>query len=91
MSEIILISDMMKYTSFICLIILFSFITQRLLPVRRPEKMLAGKRFGANEEVIAETEAYFEAKDKSFYKKDIEMLERRWTHCITLEGNYVDE
>ena len=30
------------------------------------KKMLQGKRFGSNEEVIAETEAYFEAKDKSF-------------------------
>jgi len=30
--------------------------------------MLQGKRFGSSE-VIAETEAYFEAKDKSFYKK----------------------
>ena len=55
------------------------------------KKMLAGKGFGENEEVIAETEAYFEAKDKSFYKKGVEMLQRRWTDCITLEGNYLDE
>ena len=33
------------------------------------EKMLQGMRFGYNEEVIAETEAYFKSKDKSFYKK----------------------
>ena len=33
------------------------------------KKMLQGKRFGSNEEVIAETEAYFEGKDESFYKK----------------------
>ena len=31
--------------------------------------MLKGKRFGSNEEVILENEAYFEAKDKLFYKK----------------------
>ena len=31
--------------------------------------MLQGKRFGSNEEVIAETEGYFESKDESFYKK----------------------
>ena len=30
------------------------------------KKMLKGKIFGSNEEVIAEIEAYFEAKDKSF-------------------------
>ena len=47
-------------------------------------------RFGSNEEVIAETETYFESKDESFYKKDTEKLEKRW-NCITLEGNYVDE
>jgi hypothetical protein len=28
--------------------------------------MLAGKKFSTNEEVIAETEAYFEAKNKSY-------------------------
>ncbi|GFT82754.1 histone-lysine N-methyltransferase SETMAR [Nephila pilipes] len=31
------------------------------------KRMLAGKKFSSNEEVIAETEAYFEAKDKSYY------------------------
>ena len=33
------------------------------------KRMLQGKRFGSNEEVILETEAYFDAKEKSFYKK----------------------
>ena len=55
------------------------------------KRMLQGKRFGSNEEVIDETEAYFEAKDKSFYKKGIEILKKRWNECITLEGDYVDE
>ena len=50
-----------------------------------------GKRFGSNEEVISETEAYFEAKNKSFYKKGIELLEKCWNQCITLQGDYVDE
>lgn len=44
------------------------------------KKMFAGKKFRTNEEVIAETEAFFEAKDKSFYKSGIEMLERRWNN-----------
>ena len=48
--------------------------SQRLLAVRRPEKMLACQKFRTNEEVIAETEAYFEAKHKSFYKSGIEIL-----------------
>ena len=55
------------------------------------KKMLQGKRFYSNEEVITETNAYLEAKAKSFYKKGIEMLEKRWTDCVPLEGDYVDE
>lgn len=35
------------------------------------KRMLAGKKFSSIEEVIAETEAYFEAKDKSYYKYGI--------------------
>ncbi len=33
------------------------------------KKMLQGQRFGSNEEIRVATEAYFEAKDKSFYYK----------------------
>ncbi|GFY35013.1 mariner Mos1 transposase [Trichonephila clavipes] len=53
------------------------------------KRMLAGQKFRAEEEVIAETEAYFEAKDKSCYKNDIEKLYGRYNRCITLEGNYI--
>ena len=53
--------------------------------------MFQGKKFDPNEEVIAKTEAYFESKDESFYKKSIEKLEKRWNECITLEGNYVEK
>ena len=55
------------------------------------QKILQRKRFSSNEEVISATETYFESKDESFYKKDIEKLEKRWNKCITLEGNYVNE
>ncbi|KAF7271965.1 hypothetical protein GWI33_015201 [Rhynchophorus ferrugineus] len=53
-------------------------------------RMFAGKKFSLNEEVITETEAYFEAKDKSYYKNGIEKLEDCYNQCITLEGNYVE-
>ena len=33
--------------------------------------------------MILETEVYFGVKDKSFYKKDIELLEKRWNQYIT--------
>ena len=55
------------------------------------KNILQGKRFSSNNEVIAATEAYFQAKDKSFYKKGIESLKKRWNNCIDMEGDYVDE
>jgi len=53
------------------------------------KRWLQGKRFTLNEEVIAETEAYFEGLDVSYYRKGIEILENRYTKCIALEGNYL--
>ncbi|GFV09445.1 putative DD34D transposase [Trichonephila clavipes] len=53
------------------------------------KRMLAGQKFCADEEVIAETEAYFKAEDKSYYKNGIEKLCSRYRRCITLEGNYI--
>lgn len=55
------------------------------------KKMLRGKRFGSNEEAIAETHAYFEAKEKSFFSGGIKKLEKRWNDCIAAKGNYFDE
>ena len=55
------------------------------------KKMLQGKGFDFNEEVIVETEAYSESKDESFHIEGIKKLEKHWNECITLEGNYVDE
>ena len=54
------------------------------------KRILQGKRFDSNEQVILETEVYFEAEDKSFYKKGAKLLEKHWNLCITL-GDYVDE
>ena len=53
--------------------------------------MLQGNKSGSYKEVISETERAFEAKDKSFNKKDIKLLEKRWNQYITLERDYVDE
>ena len=44
--------------------------------------MFRGKKFGSSEEVISETVTYFKAKDKSFYKKGIKLLEKCWNQCI---------
>ena len=55
------------------------------------KKMLQRKKFYSNEEVNTEANAYFEGKDKSFYKKGIEMLEKSWTDCVAFEEDYIDE
>ena len=55
------------------------------------KRMLQRKWFGSIKEVISETEVCFEAKEKSFYKKGIKLLEKHWNQTITLEGDYVDE
>ena len=44
----------------------------------------------STEEVISETEVYFEAKDKLFYKKGIELLEKCWNQSPKVI-HYVDE
>ena len=48
------------------------------------------KKFKSDDKVITETEAYFDEKEKSYYKSGIEKLENRYTRCIALEGNYVE-
>ena len=55
------------------------------------KRMLQGKRFSSNEEMISETKEYFEARNKLFYKKGIGLLEKRWNQRVTLEGDYIDE
>ena len=53
------------------------------------KRMIQRMRFGSNEEMILETDAYFEGKGKSFNKKGIELLEKRWNQYMTVEVDYV--
>ena len=54
------------------------------------KRILAGKKkISADEEVIAETEAYFETKKKLFNKNGIEKLYDRYNCFIALEGNHI--
>ncbi|EFN77918.1 Histone-lysine N-methyltransferase SETMAR, partial [Harpegnathos saltator] len=54
------------------------------------KKWLGGKRFGSNEEVITETNAYFEGLEKTYYLEGIKKLGKWWTKCIELKGDYVE-
>ena len=55
------------------------------------KKWLAGRRFYSNEEVIAETNAYFAELCQSSYSEGINKLEQRWTKRISLKGDYVEK
>lgn len=55
------------------------------------KKWLGGKRFTSNEEVIAETNAYFAEFEKSYYLAGLQKLEKRWARCIELKGVYVEK
>jgi len=54
-----------------------------------PKKWFGGKRFTIREQLIAETEAYFERLDKSYYSDGLKKLENRWIKYIELKENYV--
>ncbi|KAG5347343.1 SETMR methyltransferase, partial [Acromyrmex charruanus] len=42
------------------------------------KKWLGGKKFTSNEEVIAETEAYFAEFDKSYFSEGLKTWQKRW-------------
>ncbi|KAG5335599.1 SETMR methyltransferase, partial [Acromyrmex charruanus] len=52
------------------------------------KKSFGGKRFTTREQLIAETEAYLEGLDKSYYSDGLKKLENRW---IELKGDYVEK
>lgn len=55
------------------------------------KKWLGGQKFSSNEEVISETNAYFEGLEQFYFLEGILKLEKRWTKCIELKGNYVEK
>jgi len=55
------------------------------------KKWFRGKRFTIREQLIAETKAYFEGLDKSYYSDGLKKLENRWIKCVELKGDYVEK
>ncbi|KAG5329130.1 SETMR methyltransferase, partial [Acromyrmex charruanus] len=55
------------------------------------KKWFGGKRFTTREQLIAETEAYFEGLDKSYYSDGLKKLENRWIKYIELKGDYIEK
>jgi len=54
------------------------------------KKWFGRKRF-TKEQLITETEAYFEGLNKSYYSDGFKKLENRWIKCIELKGDYVEK
>jgi len=54
------------------------------------KKWFGEKRF-TREQLIAETEAYFERLDKSYYLDGLKKLENRWIKCIELKRDCVEK
>ena len=52
---------------------------------------LGGKKFSSNEEVIAETEAYFAEFEKSYFLEGLRKWPKRWEKCVDLKGDYVEK
>lgn len=55
------------------------------------KKHLRGKKFEDDSEVMAAVEGFFEGQDDDFFSKGILGLEKRWTKCIELLGDYVEK
>ncbi|KAG5336727.1 SETMR methyltransferase, partial [Acromyrmex heyeri] len=53
------------------------------------KKWFGGKRFTTREQLIAETEAYFEGQIILFGR--LEKVENHWIKCIELKGDYVEK
>ena len=55
----------------------------------RLKEHLRGTKFQDNSEVMTAMEAFWESQDNDFFSKGILDLDKRWTKCIDLLGDYV--
>lgn len=55
------------------------------------KKWLSGKKFLSNAEVIDAVDAYFNNIEQSYFTDGMTSLEKRWTQCIELKGDYVEK
>jgi len=59
----------------------------RLFPVSKLKKWFGGKRFTTREQLIAETEGYFEGLDKSYYSE----FEKVGESLDQMKGDYIEK
>ena len=56
-----------------------------------PKKWLCGKRFYSYYEINSQTNTYFEDLKKSYFLEGIQKLEKRWTKCVEVKGDYIEK
>ena len=54
------------------------------------KKDIRGHHFWSIEEVVAAVEEWVGDKDPGFFSSGLMALEHRWSKCIILEGNYIE-
>lgn len=52
---------------------------------------LRGRQYTCDSDVIEAVEAFLTGQDTTFYQTGIEMLQKRWTKCIEVQGDYVEK
>lgn len=55
------------------------------------KKFVSGKRFVSNEEVEKAVDEYFDNLPESHFREGILKLEKRWTKCVEVKGDYVEK
>lgn len=56
----------------------------------RLKEYLKGQKFDDDDAVVASVQGFLEGQDNEFFKKGILGLEKRYTKCIHLKGDYVE-
>ena len=54
------------------------------------KKDIRGLHFRSDEEVVTAVEEWVNGKEPDFFSSGLMALEHRWSKCITLEGNYIE-
>jgi len=50
-----------------------------------------GRKFADDEDVICTPNGWLEEEDQKFFYSGIQALEKRWTKCISVEGDSVEK
>ena len=52
---------------------------------------MKGRKFADDEDVIYTASGWLEDQDQEFFYNGIQALEKRWTKCISVGGDYVEK